>query len=49
MNPRKVKDIGCVVEANQKRMALDPIINIAYSAPGFEGAEALHYPFCRAC
>uniref|UniRef100_A0A6P7FJM8 WD and tetratricopeptide repeats protein 1-like n=1 Tax=Diabrotica virgifera virgifera TaxID=50390 RepID=A0A6P7FJM8_DIAVI len=50
VNPRKVTDIKAVVEANQNRMALDPLesmlVNMGYRIP-----TALHneVPVCQTC
>ncbi|XP_072380257.1 WD and tetratricopeptide repeats protein 1-like [Diabrotica undecimpunctata] len=49
VNPRKVTDIKAVVEANQNRMALDPLesmlVNMGYRLPGLHN----EVPVCQTC
>ncbi|KAJ8956507.1 hypothetical protein NQ318_019225 [Aromia moschata] len=54
INPRSVKDISAVVEANQHRMSMDPfesmLVNMGYRIPGINVEPAFQeLPSCRNC
>ncbi|KAJ8965028.1 hypothetical protein NQ314_004426 [Rhamnusium bicolor] len=54
VNPRVVKDINAVVEANQQRMSMDPfesmLVNMGYRIPGINVEPTFQdVPSCRTC